>query len=187
MSDPAFQRAQQYYARIRQSAFARARDDIVTAGLADVPLRLADCDRHTLAVWRATWRGSHPSGWGNWDWEALLRSAWKQPSAFHLAIWSGSILCGLAVGRVSRRDRQGVRNALSIDRIESGHDAHHPLRGAVAPIVVTAGDVYGRAVGASLLRLIQPLPGVIDLYGCLGFTPVWQRHRLLYCERRIER
>src|SRR5690349_15229613 len=105
MRDPAFQRAQQYYARLRQSAYDLVRDDALASALVTVPLRLADCDPHTLSVWRTNWTGPHPSGWGGWDWEPLLRRAWRHPSAFHLAVWSGKTLCGLAVGRVSDRDR----------------------------------------------------------------------------------
>lgn len=186
MRDPSFRRAQEYYARIRNSAYAAARDDALASGVVDAALRLSACDRHTLAVWRATWAGEHPSGWGGWDWEPLLRRAWKDPAAFHLAIWSEKTLCGLAVGRVSDRDRNGVRSTVSIHFIESAHDPHHPLRRRIAFLTVSAGEAYGKGVGAELLRLIQPLPGVLGAYERLGFETVWEKGRALYCERRIE-
>jgi hypothetical protein len=186
MHDSSFQRAQEYYARLRRSAYESVRDDAIASGLVEVPLRIADTDPLTLLTWRRTWEGSHPSSWGGWNWEPLLRRAWRHPSAFHLAIWSGTVLCGLAVGRVSDRDRQGLRNAVSIHYMESAHDPQHPLRGAIASLVIDAGDTYGRALGASRLRLVEPLPGIRATYEGMGFTTVWQRGRALYCERRIE-
>ncbi len=187
MSDnTSFKRAQERYARIRRAAYAIARDDALARELTDASLRLADCDQYTLAIWRTTWAGPHPTGWGTWDWEALLRRAWKHPSAFHLAIWSGKVLCGLAAGRISNRDRHGLRRAVSIDFIESAHDRHHPLRGSIAALATGAAEAYGRALGAHWLRLVQPLPGVLTLYTSLGFGIVREGDRVLYCERRIE-
>jgi hypothetical protein len=173
-------------ARLRKSAFDLVRDRALASGLTSVPLRLAECDPHTLAVWKSTSGSGHPSGWGGWDWEPLLRRAWRHPSSFHLAIWSGKVLCGLAVGRVSDKDPNGRRNAVSIDYIESAHDPAHPLRGLIAFLVVDAAETLGRALQASHLRLVEPLPGVLGIYEQLGFTTVWHWERPLYCERRIE-
>ncbi len=96
------------------------------------------------------------------------------------------MLCGLAVGRVSNKNSSGRRNAISIDYIESAHDPTHPLRGVIAFLVVDAAETFGRALQASHLRLVEPLPGVLGVYEKLGFTIVWDRERPLYCERRIE-
>lgn len=186
MRDPSFRKAQQYYAQLRQAAYAEVRGDALATGYVRVPLRLADCTARALAIWRETWTEPHPSGWGNWDWEALMRRAWKHPAWLNLAIWSGNLLCGLAVGRVSNRTRTGVRSTISIDFIESAHDLAHPLRGLIAPLVIDVASTYGRATGAEFLRLTEPLPGVVPLYERHGFTPVLQRARVLYCERRIE-
>jgi hypothetical protein len=186
MSDASFQRAKQQYARLRRSAYALAREDALASGFADARLRLTGCDQAALSVWRATWAAPHPSGWGNWNWEPLLRSAWKQPSAFHLAIWSGETLCGLAVGRVSDRDQTGTRNALSLHFIESAPDRNHPLRGSIASLATRAAQHYGHALQVRWLRLVDPLPGLIERYERLGFTVVRGKSRVLYCERRIE-
>jgi hypothetical protein len=186
MSDASFQRAKQQYARLRRSAYALAREDALASGFADARLRLIGCDQAVLSVWRATWVAPHPSGWGNWNWEPLLRSAWKQPSAFHLAIWSGDVLCGLAVGRVSDRDQSGVRNSLSVHFMESAHDPDHPLRGKITDLTVSAARFYGQMLQARWLRLVQPLPGLLERYAQLGFTVVSDKSRVLYCERRIE-
>lgn len=116
---------------------------------------------------------------------SLLQTAWKHPPSFHLAIWSGKFLCGLAVGRVSERGRDGLRDALSIGFVESAHDSAHPLRGMIAPLAVAAGEAYGRSLGARRMRLVQPLSGVLALYQRLGFDVVRDKGVVLYCERRI--
>lgn len=185
MSDSSFRQAQERYARIRAATYTQARDDALASGRIDAPLRLAECDRYTLSVWKSAWAGPHPSGWGAWDWEPLLRRAWRNPAAFHLAVWSGKVLCGLAVGRVSRKDGKGIRLAVSIDFIASAHDPRHPLRGNIAWLATSAGEAYGRALGAQWLRLLQPLPGVLPLYTRLGFSVVGDNDQVLYCERRI--
>lgn len=86
-----------------------------------------------------------------------------------MAIWSGEHLCGLAVGRASKRRPIGVRHTISVRFIESAHNDYHPLRGGVAALVIAAADAYASLIGASRLRLIDPLAGVIRLYEGYGF------------------
>ncbi|HEV3051196.1 MAG TPA: hypothetical protein VGX50_12860, partial [Longimicrobium sp.] len=160
MPNVPFWLAKQHYAGLRRTAFDDVEREAV-ARLIRVPLRLADTDEETLAVWRATWRDAHPSGFGNWNWERILRRAWRRPSAFHVAVWSGEQLCGLGVGRLSKRRLMGVRHTISLHFMESAHDARHPLRRRVAALVISAAEAYGRLVGASRMRLMEPLPGVI--------------------------
>jgi hypothetical protein len=177
--------AKQHYARLRRQAFASVIRDAVHSGAIRAPLQLAHTDEDTIAAWRATWRGSHPSGFGNWDWERILRRAWRRPSAFHVAVWSGDRLCGLGVGRLSKRRPLGVRHTLSLHFIESAHDDLHPLRGSIAALVIAAADAYGRLAGASRLRLIEPLSGVLRYYEDLGFAVARKAGQPVYCERRI--
>lgn len=66
MPDASFQRAQQYCARLRRSAYEFVREDVIASGDVRVPLRLSSCDSDAIAAWRKTWTGPHPSGWGNW-------------------------------------------------------------------------------------------------------------------------
>jgi hypothetical protein len=186
MSDPTYQRVRQYYARLRRSAYQLAREEAIQSGAVTVPLRLADCDKHALAVWRTTWLDPHPTGSGGWDWNALLRRAWQDPSALNLAIWSERALCGMAVGRVSRRSHEGRRAWVSIDFVEGAPAPDHPLRGAVASLAISSADHYGRGLGAERLRIAEPLSGTLEMYVQMGFIPVWASGRVLYCERRIE-
>jgi hypothetical protein len=177
--------AKQHYARLRRQAYAEVVRDAAQAEGIRVPLLLADSNEQTLEVWRNTWRATHPSGFGNWDWDALLRRAWRRPAAMHLAIWSGERLCGLSVGRMSRRRPSGVRHTISIRFIESAHERDHPLRHLIVPLAIAAAETYGRLAGAWRLRLMEPLPGLLRYYEDFGFEVARKAGQPVYCERRI--
>ncbi len=106
--------AKQHYARLRRAAYDEVVSEAVAAGGVRGPLRLAGTDQEAVTAWRTTWSGPHPSGFGNWHWERILRRAWRRPSAFHVAVWSGEQLWGLGVGRLSKRRLSGVRHTLSV-------------------------------------------------------------------------
>jgi hypothetical protein len=185
MPNVSFWLAKQQYARLRRQAYTRVQYEAVQTGFVRAPLHIDDTDERAITAWRATWIGPHPTNQGSWNWERLLRRAWRRPSAFHVAVWSGEHLCGLGVGRASKRRAIGVRHTLSVHFIESAHDDKHPLRSAVATLVIAAAESYGRLLGATRIRLIEPLPGVIPLYERLGFTVAWKAGQPVYCERRI--
>lgn len=181
-----FRQAQSYYAGLRRIAYDHAAGEALVRGVHRAPVRLADTDEQTIAVWRSTWTGRHPSGAGGWPWDVLLRKAWRRPSAFHLAIWSGGELCGLAVGRLSRRRVLGIRHTLSVHFMEGSPHPRHPLKGDVALLVIVAADAYARAMGAHRLRLMNPLPGALPIYLRYGFTVARVTGQAVYCERRIQ-
>lgn len=185
MPNVPFWLAKQHYAELRRAAYHDVVRNARAAGAIPVPLRLADTNEETLAVWRSTWRDAHPSGFGNWNWEPILRRAWRRPSAFHVAVWSGEQLCGLGVGRLSKRRLIGIRHTISLHCVESAHDAGHSLRGWIAVLVISAAEGYGRLMGASRIRLIEPLPGIMHTDVGLGFEFVHQAGHPVYCERRI--
>jgi GNAT superfamily N-acetyltransferase len=183
MPNVPFWLAKQHYAR--QQAYARVQYEAVQTDFIRAPLRIEDTDERTIIAWQTTWIGPHPTNQGSWNWDRLLRRAWRRPSAFHVGIWSGEYLCGLGVGRASKRRGAGLRHTLSVHFIESAHDVRHPLRHRVAALVISAADQYGSLIGASRLRLIDPLPGVIRLYEDYGFTVARKAGQPVYCERRI--
>src|SRR5829696_10223196 len=112
MPNVPFWLAKQHYARLRRNAFDAVVRDAVDGGGLRVPLRLTETDEKTLDAWRTSWNEPHPSGFGNWNWDRFLRRAWRRPSAFHVAVWSGNTLCGLGVGRLSKRRLTGVRHTI---------------------------------------------------------------------------
>jgi hypothetical protein len=185
MPNVPFWLAKQHYARLRQQAYNLVQHEAVQTGFVRAPLRIAETDEQTIIAWQATWTGPHPTNHGGWNWDRLLRRAWRRPSAFHVAIWSGEHLCGLAVGRASKRRKAGIRHTISVHFIESAHDDQHPLRHTIATLAIAAAETYARLLGTARIRLIEPLPGVIPLYERLGFTVALKAGQPVYCERRI--
>lgn len=173
------------YARTRRIAYDEVVEQAVRGGVADASLRLTDIDHGVLDTWKVTWRTRNRSGDGGWNWERIFHPLRRRPAAFHVAIWSGDQLCGLAAGRVSAKRAGGVRHTVSIHFIESSPDRDQPLRGRVALLAITAAEVYGRALGASRIWLIDPLPGALPLYGKLGFKVALARGCPVYCEKEI--
>jgi hypothetical protein len=179
-----YQKALQRYTRLRRLAYEaveRLGDSRGATGI-----RLTDIDSHALDAWRSTWIHAHPLGYGGWDWDGLVARVCTRPSAFQVAIWSGEELCGLAVGRVSRRRPSGRRHTVSVHYLEGSPDRGHPLRGRVAEVAIAAADAYGVILGARRVRLIDPLPGVFRTYERLGFSIARESGIRLYFEKRIE-
>ncbi|HEX9938625.1 MAG TPA: hypothetical protein VGB15_15915 [Longimicrobium sp.] len=182
MHKRSYAEAKAYYQRHRLAAYTRVR-----VALADAfpELRLAEIDARALAARRRQWTEAHPSGSGGWDWETLAEKYRRDPAAFTLALWSGDLLCGLAVGSASQRRTTGERAAVSVHFVESIPRRMHPMKGDVGLIATTAVAAYGTAIGATHVRLANPLEGAVHLYVALGFRIVRRHGRIVYCEREI--
>jgi hypothetical protein len=187
MDDSSYALAKLRYARMRRAAYALAREDAIQRCITARPFRLSDIDHATLSAWRRTWAEPHPSGEGGWDWAVLTEPAHVDPAALSVALWSGGTLCGLALARASHRRSSGHRGAIKIYYLEGNPDPLHPLKGVVAALLVNAAEAYGRSLGASKVRLVDPLPGALRLYSDLGFTVVRTHSGALYCEKEILR
>lgn len=170
------------YMQLRAAAYANVTAGAETAGVNSDAFRLTGLTTAALTVWERTWapRVHDPAQPGGWDWVQIAEVYARYPDAFQVAIWSDSALCGLSVGRPSRG-----HHYLAVDFLEGSPVRNRPLRGQVLPLVVAAASAYARILGATSLRLVNPLPGVIPLYEQLGFTLVWGRGSGQYCERRI--
>lgn len=104
----------------------------------------------------------------------------RKPRSFHAALWGGSRLCGLCVGRVSKGRRH-----LTLHYMESAPDPAHPLRGFVTPLMFEAARNYGLALGVDKLLLREPLPGVVERYYRFGFTLAADMRGPVYFERKL--
>jgi hypothetical protein len=100
-------------------------------------------------------------------------------------VWSRDQLIALAVGRTSKRRQAGKRHTLSLHFIETHPDPRHALRRRILGIVLDAAEEYGRAIGATRLRLVDPLPGPTPLYTQTGFDLAGHYGQHVYLERGI--
>lgn len=182
-----FSFARRKYARLRREAFDRVTRDARILGIVGDDVRLTEIDDAALEAWRQSWRGRHPSGDGGWNWERIVRPLHRRPSAFHVAIWSGDRLCGLAAGRMSAKRRDDVRHTISVHYMEADPNPARPLVGLITFLVIRSAEAYARRLGASRIRLVEPLRGVLHLYLNFGFMVAWKGKKPVYCEKGIER
>lgn len=119
-------------------------------------------------------------GAAGWDWDRIVQRQPRSPDNVDLAIWSGETLCGLMVGRLSKR-----RTRLLLEVIEGAPFVPHPLQGRVLDLGLLAAEYYAKGVGARWVRLMNPLPGMQARYiARYGFGPVAVDGRQTYqdCE-----
>jgi hypothetical protein len=150
-------------------------------------LRLAQIDARAIMAWRQDWTAPHPTGVGHWDWERLVRRFRRDPASFTLAVWHGGLLCGLAAGHASERRASGDRAYVSINLVQSVPRRAHPLKRRIVLIAAEAVGEYGKAIGASSVRVVDPLDGAVAIYTTAGFNVVRSRGRIVSCEKEIVR
>jgi hypothetical protein len=183
---PAYRAARKRHARARADAYDIARREAMRVGVCGPELRITDIDADALAAWEQSWRGTHPSGAGGWDWRSLLQNVPRRAAVLPFAIWHGDDLCGLALGQASRRRWNGSRHTVTLTFVERRPEPPAvPLRGQVVSLAVTVARHYGLAHGARHLRLRAPVRTLLDYYHQLGFQTVWKGSAPVYCEREI--
>ena len=128
------------------------------------PFHFTMLDPRALAAWTSSWRG-HPRRLHNWNWAEYQREFINSPSRFELAVWSGTVLCGLAVGKLSRG-----RENLSVQLLEGSPDPHHPLKGITRFFLIETAQFYAVTMQCKWLYLIDPLEGAQRLYEDMGFV-----------------
>lgn len=176
-----FEQAHRRYTRLRHLAFEETARAANEAGLR--PAILTEIDAAAVDRWRATWNGRpHWTGKGGFRWDEISHRYRRKPRCFHLAIWSGTTLCGMVVGWVSR-----AHEHLTLHFMESAPDPRHPLRGDITFLAFTAAESYARAVGARVLVLRNPLPGVTQRYGRFGFSLARDQRGKLYFHKHLPR
>lgn len=112
-----------------------------------------------------TWNSYHSRA-VDWDWGFGYESySRRYPKRFELATWYGNTLASLALGRPSY-----MGSHLRLDFIEALSE-NNPLKGRVVPIAISVAELYGTIIGASQLRIIDPIhKNLIDYYTSFGYT-----------------
>jgi hypothetical protein len=153
------------YDAMREAALADAQHRLQTRNSAPlgIPIELSPIDQKALRAWREQWK-PRPDRPGGWDWPEQRRRLASTTNRFEVALWSGHVLGGFAIGKPSRGPSH-----LAIQLLEGNPAEAHPLKGLVAECVIEAGISYARLLGKGQLRLIQPLPGALPTYRRLKF------------------
>lgn len=174
--DSAYSEASRLYTDLRRIAYRRALERCVGFSAASTKTRITPISHEALAAYSASWlEVAHWSGEGNWPWGSLIPQVLRKPRSFHVAVWEGTELCGLAMGTVSKGRRQ-----LTLRFMESCPRPDHPLRSRITLIVFEAATAFGEALGAERILLRNPLPAMRPLYQRFGFTLAFHRAGVVY-------
>jgi hypothetical protein len=168
--------AEAHYRGVRRSVFQEVQGELSAAGIG---IELRPIDAAALAAFE-TWQDRLV----DWPWPQMIadwRRSW--PERFELAIWSGDILCGLALGRPSPGPSH-----MSLHYMEGNPDETHPLIWKVTAVVTSALEAYAIALGKAELRMVDPFPEMVPFYcsRVMGFELVTPRRGVPYCRRSIE-
>jgi hypothetical protein len=167
-------------AAVRHAALDRT-EQLAHLQAPSLHIRLTDITPVALTAWRRTWEGCHPSGYGAFPWERLWFGHCRyRPNAFHVAIWSGETLCGLAVGTLRIE-----RNCLTLRYMESRPNDPNPLRRKVTALVAIAAEYYAAGLGLPTLEIQDPAPGLVDRYRAHGFTLAYSHGQTRYLAKRL--
>jgi hypothetical protein len=107
--------------------------------------------------------------WGNacalYPWEEV--QAWKKRDVrgLDLALWFRSDLCGMCYA-TPRKSQLCIKVIL----LEGNPSTDHPLKGLVAPLVLTAVRAYAVTLGCTQIEIENPDRGAIPWYNTLGFA-----------------
>ena len=120
------------------------------------------------------------------DWRKIYQQVRTTPRRFDMAIWNGSLLCGLMVGKASRgkMNQHGDSN-VTIRFLQSAPPAVNELRGNIAPIAIEAAENYATLPGKRYLYVKSPLHQVMTLYTGLGFRVANRQAKGLYMFREV--
>lgn len=146
---------------VEEDWFSEERERIVVTSL----------EESSKAYFETHWQG-HPSRKVSFDWfGGIWRTLRKShPRRMEFGFWKNKVLCGLAVGRISKGGTW-----LSITHIEGNPDLNHPLKGKIIALAIFSAQVY--AVGAASeerkirprVRILNPLSPVVAHYKKLGY------------------
>lgn len=162
----------------RAAAYAHALEalaDDVPVPLSLRPIEPSALD-HAARIWTR-----HPERIVRWPWnEIAVDFRRDHPDRFEVAIWSGAVLCGLAIGRCSRSPLY-----CGVNYLEGSPDPAHALRGFVIGIVLAAAESYAMMLGKEEVRLFDPFPALVPIYEAFGYALATPRRASTYCWRRI--
>ena len=148
------------YSALRAEVYSEVPRAINMPGVSLTPINMMALEKYKL--WPNNFRVPPDGGWEWGSWVAHYRR--KHPKRFEAAIWFGSILCGLLLGKMSAKNVH-----VRLEALEGSTDFAHPLKGRVAYIALSAVEMYGYALGAKEARIIDPVDGAINTYKKLGY------------------
>lgn len=134
-------------------------------------------------VARSDWRDHaerEVKHWDWWKWHSYFR---EDSGRFECALHYNSLLVGLVLGTCSRASADEPPK-VEVWYLE-GRPGNHPLKGLVAFFLTECAYYFGITMGASEVRIVNPLADVLRVYQDLGFETVRDGANVLYCSKPI--
>lgn len=175
----AFLEAHSRYQGFRDAAF-HATWACVSRLVPQGNLRVMPINREALSFWQAVRSFGFLDPRGGFPWDRIYDQLISTPRRFDVAIWSGSLLCGMAAGKASRGDEN-----VTIKWMERFPIPDDPLKSWVATTAFTAADHYAKILGRQYLMIRNPLPGTQALYQAHRFVLAPARHGATYYARAV--
>jgi len=138
-------------------------------------IKITRIDANTLRYWTENCKAQNnrqpPNGGWDWVYKTNMFKASHGRYVIDVAIWNDGILCGLALGKVSKGMKQ-----LSIHYIESSPDEKHSLKGLIFELLKTILKDYATLLNVEKIILVEPVDGLIKFY---------ESHDFLYKKKRL--
>jgi hypothetical protein len=151
-------------------------------GVTPYEFRLTELSQLTDVAWASQWvpynQRQPPDG--GWDWPKIRRTYKpREPARFQVAIWTETILGGMAIGYLNN-------TATVIEAVEGSPAPGCPLKGAILLIALQAATFYAQCTGRVELWLMEPAAALLTLYtNGYGFSLETPSRGRPYCRRRI--
>jgi hypothetical protein len=187
---PLYQDAEDRYQGFRDAVYHltwQAWEEKLRGRMLDLRLLPIDDDalQQAEALWtlRALAQADRPHVF---DWRTIYQQVRTTPRRFDMAIWNGSLLCGLMVGKASRGKMNQQRDSnVTIRFLQSAPPVLNELRGYIAPIAIEAAENYATLLGKRYIYVKSPLHEVMTLYTRLGFRVAKRHAKGLYMFREV--
>lgn len=100
-----------------------------------------------------------------------------------MAIWNGSLLCGLIVGKASR-SRTGSESNVTVSFVQGAPQQINRLKGLIMPIALDATEAYATILDRPVIYIKNPVAEVMGYYEDFNFKVARRRCPGVYLERK---
>lgn len=120
------------------------------------------------------------------EWREIFRQVRTTPRRFDMAIWNGSLLSGLVVGKASRgAPCRSTDPNLTLSYLQAAPRAINSMRGHIAVLTLEAALAYATLLDRKMLYLRSPLPAVVPFYQRYGFSIVSRKNHGMYMGLKV--
>lgn len=152
-----------------------------------VDLRLTPINAKAIQQSEENWpRFSTDDRPETFKWSQLFNQVRTTPRRFDMAIWDGSKLCALAIGKASRGDpKLGPDSNVTMRYLQGAPKSINSFRGHIGLMTLEAVTVYARLLERKKIYIRSPLAAVIPMYKKAGFRFEKRRHSGIYMSKKV--